>query len=132
MPDAEALPQLARRGQQELVPGMAAGEDEMRGEGVFRRAQGPDMQIMHGGNAGAGRKIAPHRLRIDGEYAVAELHRDERQVEADADREGHAEAWGSVDMGAPVMVVIVVFTHVVVIERAVRAHWQHGGQPEAP
>ena len=54
VPDAEALPQLGRRRQQELVSGMAAGEDEMRGQGVFRRAQGPDMQIMHGANAGAG------------------------------------------------------------------------------
>ena len=65
VPDPEALPQLARRHSQEFVAGMAAGEDEMRGERAFRRAQGPDMQIMHGGNAGAGGKIASHRLRID-------------------------------------------------------------------
>src|SRR6516225_9600299 len=63
--DAEALPQLRRRRQQEFVAGMAAGEDEMRGQGVVRRAQRPDMQVMHGGNAGAGAKIAAHRVRID-------------------------------------------------------------------
>jgi hypothetical protein len=35
-------------------------------------------------------------------------------------------------MSAPAMVVIAVFTHVIAIERAVWAHWEHGGQPEAP
>src|SRR6476659_9766140 len=65
VPDAESLPKLGRRGQQEFVSGMAGGKDEMCGQGVFRRAQGPDMQIMHRGNAGTGRKIIPHRLRVD-------------------------------------------------------------------
>jgi hypothetical protein len=37
-----------------------------------------------------------------------------------------------VDVGAPVLVMIGVFVHVIAIERVVRAHWEHGGQPEAP
>src|SRR5262249_36222185 len=52
-----------------------------------------------------------HQRHGIGEHAVDELHRDERQVEADADREGHAEARGSVAMGAPVLVMIGVFMH---------------------
>jgi len=63
-----------------------------------------------------------HQRHGIGEHAVAELHRDERQVEADADGEGRAEACGSVNMGAPVMVVIIVFMHVIVTEGAVGAH----------
>jgi hypothetical protein len=47
-------------------------------------------------------------------------------------REGHAEACGSVPMGVPVLAVISLFMRVIVIERAVCAHWEHGGQPEAP
>ena len=59
-----------------------------------------------------------------GEHAVAELHDDERQVEADADGEGRAEARGSV--GLPVMVVIGVLMEVIC------AHWQHDDQRDAP
>jgi hypothetical protein len=40
-----------------------------------------------------------HQRHGIGEHAVAELHRDESQVEADADGEGRAEARGSVAMG---------------------------------
>src|SRR5262249_49660121 len=49
MPDAKTLPQLARRPQEEFVPGMTSGKHEMRGQRIFSRAQGPDVQIVHGG-----------------------------------------------------------------------------------
>ena len=67
-----------------------------------------------------------HQRHGIGEHAVAELHRDERQVEADADGEGHAEARGSVDMGAPVVVVISVSMEVIC------AHWEHEDQRDVP
>jgi hypothetical protein len=38
----------------------------------------------------------------------------------------------SVPMGVPALAVISLFMRVIVIERAVCAHWEHGGQPEAP
>jgi hypothetical protein len=53
-----------------------------------------------------------HRI---GEHAVGELRRDESQIEPDTDGEGHAEACGSVDMGAPVMVMIGALMHVIAI-----------------
>ena len=59
-----------------------------------------------------------------GEHAVGELHRDESQIEADTDGEGRAEACGSVDMGAPVMVMIGALMHVMAIKRLM---WAHGG-----
>jgi len=65
-----------------------------------------------------------HQRHGIGEHAVAELHGNESQVEADADREGRAEARGSVPMGASAMVMIIVFMHVSVAEGAM---WAHGG-----
>jgi hypothetical protein len=41
--------------------GMTVGENKVRGQRIFCRAQGPDVQIVHRGNAGAGRQIAAHR-----------------------------------------------------------------------
>ena len=73
-----------------------------------------------------------HQRHGIGEHPVDELHRDERQVEADADGEGRAEACGSVPMGASAMVMIIVFMHVSVAEGAMWAHGEHGGQQETP
>src|SRR5579862_3395362 len=36
---------------EKLVAGMAARNDQMGGERIFRRAHGPDVQIMHAANA---------------------------------------------------------------------------------
>ena len=60
-----------------------------------------------------------------GEHAVGELHRDESQIEADTDGEGHAEACGSVDMGVPMMVMIGVVMHVIAIKKLMWAHGEH-------
>jgi len=68
-----------------------------------------------------------HERHGIGEHAVAELHGNERQVEADADREGHAEACGGVDMGAPVLVMISVFTHVIATMGTMCAHGEQRG-----
>ena len=65
-----------------------------------------------------------HQRHGIGEHAVAELHGDERQVEADADGESRAEARGNV--GSPVMVVIGVLMEVIC------AHWEHEDQRDAP
>src|SRR6516165_6511871 len=50
------------------------------------------------------------------------------QVEADADGEGHAEARASVDMGAPVLVMIGVFIHGIATVGTMCAHGEHEDQ----
>jgi len=98
--------------------------------GVTRRRRAPGRDACNPGNSEPQNigEVVPgvgdERHGI-GQHAVAELHRDERQVEADADREGHAEACGSVDMGAPVLVMISVFMHVIATMGTICAHWEH-------
>ncbi len=61
--------------------------------------------------------IGDERDRI-GEHPVGELHRNEKEVQADADGEGAAEARGGVSMAGPVpmggivrMIVMLVRAH---------------------
>jgi len=65
MSDAKALPQLGRCRQQKFVAGMAAGKDKMCRQSIFRRAQGPDMQIVHGRQRREDSRYRRHRQRID-------------------------------------------------------------------
>src|SRR5262249_8019265 len=104
--------------------------------GVARGRRAPGQYARNPGNSEPQHvgEIVPgvgHQRHGIGEHAVAELHRDERQVEADADGEGRAVVRGSVPIGASAMVMIIAFMHVSVAEGAMWAHGEHQSRRDA-